>query len=263
MNAQNRSKRTIVVRLPAEPRTSDELETVTQVALNEPDCDVVMDFADIQTLSQPTLCGLVILHRALGDTGRRLSFCNTEAVRDVFKAHRIGRVLTGDCDEGIILEPMANPGNGGTLVRAHQDETGTCERRHYVRLNVSRSLKLTVLAWHACQDHEVPQSPQPPCWRGMLVDVSEGGAQVAIDLAQEPTFHKKQFMGLQFAPMPYEPPITFGALVREVLPTADGEQICLGVQFAGLEANGEGRRGLQRLCSIQGRYFQTTETPTV
>jgi hypothetical protein len=260
MNAQNGSRRVIVVRLPPEPRTSAELETVTQVALSDPDCDVVMDFADLQTVDHPTLCGLLILHRALGDAGQHLFFCNTEAVRDVFKAHRISRALAVDCDEGINLEPLTDPRSGGTLVLARQDKAEACERRRYVRLNVSKSLKLTVLVWHPYQDREVAEVPRSRCWRGTLIDVSEGGAQVAVDLAQEPAFHKDQFISLRFAPVPYEMPITFDALVREVLPTADDEQICLGVQFIGLEANSEGHRGLQRLCSVEGRYFETIDT---
>ncbi len=263
MNVQNWSRRVIVVRLPPEPRTSDELETVTQVTLNEPDCDVVMDCADLQTVSHPTLCGLMILHRALGDTGQHLSFCNTEAVREVFQAHRISRALAANCDEGIILEPLANPRSGGTLVLASQDKVEKCERRRYVRLNVSRSLQLTVLVWHPYPNREVLDLRRPRCWRGVLVDVSEGGAQVAIDLVQEPAFHKEQFISLRFAPVPYEPPVIFDAVVRGVLPTADDEQICLGVQFAGLEANIEGRRGLQRLCSVEGRYFETIGSPIV
>jgi hypothetical protein len=262
MTVQNWSRHVIIVRLPPEPRTSDELETVTQVSLNEPDCDVVMDCADLQTVSHPTLCGLMILHRALGDAGRHLSFCNTKAVRDVFKTHRISRALAANCDDGIILEPLANPRSGGSLVLATRDKAQMCERRCYVRFNVSKSLKLTVLVWHPYQDSKVVEIARPHCWRGILVDVSESGAQVAIDLAQEPAFHKEQFINVRFAPVPCEPRITFDALVREVLPTADNEQICLGVQFAGLEGNAEGRRGLQRLCSVEGRYFETIESPT-
>jgi hypothetical protein len=59
-----------------------------------------------------------------------------------------------------------------------------------------------------------------------------------------------------------EPPMVFDAIVRDVLPTADDKQVCLGVRFAGLEAHAEGRRGLQLLCSVEGRYFETIEPPT-
>jgi hypothetical protein len=263
MNAQDWSRRVIVVTLPPEPRTSDELETITQAVLNEPDCDAVMDFADVPTVSYPTLVGLMILHRALDAAGRHLAFCNAETVRDVFKAHSISRAFAANCDERIILEPLANPESGGTLVLARHDQAETCERRRYVRLNVSKSLKLTVLVWYPYQDREVPEMPRRRCWRGILVDVSEGGAQVAIDLAQKPAFHEGQFISVRFAPVLNEPPIIFDALVREVLPTADNRQICLGVQFAGLEVNAEGRRGLQRLCSAEGRYFETIESPIV
>jgi hypothetical protein len=109
----------------------------------------------------------------------------------------------------------------------------------------------------------VPESVRRRVWRGILVDVSEGGAQVAIDRTQKPALHGGEFICVRFAPVPCEPPIVFDAIVRDVLPTADNGQVCLGVQFAGLEANAKGRRGLQRLCSAEGRYFETTESPIV
>jgi hypothetical protein len=263
MNAQDWLRRVIVITLPPEPRTSDELETITQAVLNEPNCDAVVDFADVQTVSYPTLVGLMILHRALNAAGRHLAFCNAETVRDVFKTHSISRAFVASCDEGIILEPLADPESGGTLVLARHDKAETCERRRYVRLNVSKSLKLTVLVWHPYQDREVPEVPRRHCWRGLLVDVSEGGAQVAIDLTQKPAFHGGEFICVRFAPVPCEPHLVFDAIVRDVLPTADNGQVCLGVQFTGLEANAEGRRGLQRLCSAEGRYFETIESPIV
>jgi anti-anti-sigma regulatory factor len=144
VNTQTWSKHVIVVRLPPEPRTGDELETVTQIALNEPDFDVVMDFADVPTMSYPALVGLMILYRTLGETGRRLAFCNTAAVREVFQAHRISSALAGNCEEGVILEPPADSQSSGTLVLGRQNRAGMCERRRYVRLNVSRSLKRRV-----------------------------------------------------------------------------------------------------------------------
>ena len=43
--------------------------------------------------------------------------------------------------------------------------------------------------------------------------------------------------------------VSFDAYIAEVLPTTDGQNIYLGVQFVGLEANPESFRGLHRLCN--------------
>jgi hypothetical protein len=59
--------------------------------------------------------------------------------------------------------------------------------------------------------------------------------------------------------MPYETPLMFNARVRNILPTADGKSICIGLQMVGLEASPEGRLILQRLCNIVDRYYQMNQ----
>ncbi|MHC4657723.1 MAG: PilZ domain-containing protein, partial [Planctomycetota bacterium] len=102
--------------------------------------------------------------------------------------------------------------------------------------------------------------PPGQYWQGRLIDISAGGAQVAVDAGQEPDFRNGQFIGMRFTPMPYETPLMFNGQIRNILPTADGKSICLGLQIVGLEASSEGRQILQRLCSVVERYYQINQT---
>jgi hypothetical protein len=70
---------------------------------------------------------------------------------------------------------------------------------------------------------------------------------VAIDATVEATLEKGRLVGVEFRLNPSDPEIAFDAEIREVLPTADGNSICLGLQFIRLETNPEGRQALQRL----------------
>ena len=88
------------------------------------------------------------------------------------------------------------------------------------------------------------------------MDISAGGAQVVVDVEQNPDFKKGQFIGLRFTPMPYEMPLMFNAQIRNILPTADDEGLCLGLQIVGLEASDEGREVLSRLVGVVERYYQ-------
>jgi len=97
-------------------------------------------------------------------------------------------------------------------------------------------------------------------YEGRLVDISAGGAQIAVDAAQKPELRKGKFIGLTFTPMPYERPLIFGAQIRNILPTADSHSICLGLQIVGLEASSEGRQILERLCNVVERYFQINQS---
>ncbi len=257
MSEQVWSEHIVIVRLPPEPQTSDELDRVVQVAVNDIGSDIIVDFTDLQIISKSSLRRLVVLHRILDGSTRRLGFCNiSPAIRSVFKTHKMERLIGTDWDVKISNEPSANPLQRGSVVLGNQDRNETHERRSFVRFNLSQSLRTTALLWHRCSDSGHPEAVSPDGWQCTLVDVSEGGAQVVIDIRQEPTFRKGQYIILRFSPVACEKPINFDALIRSVKPTADGGPIGLGLQFVGLEANVKGRRSLQRLCDSEGRYFE-------
>ena len=263
MSGQSWSRHVVIVRLPPEPQINDELDTVIQVAVNDTSFDIIVDFADVQTISQLSLCRLVILHRILQNSAQQLGFCNIgHAIRSLFQKHSIGRFIESDWNRGISLVPSANPTQGGSLVLRNQGQLETCERRNYVRYSLSKSLRITGVLWHRTPDTNHLKAAPTHCWQCILVDVSEGGVQIVLDVTHEPTFYKGQYVNVRFALVPCEMPVTFEATIREILPTADSEHICLGLQFVGLETNTEGRRSLQHLCDSDGRYFEATAQGT-
>ncbi len=159
-------------------------------------------------------------------------------------------------------------GRGGTIVLAAPQRMELVQRRSYFRINVPESLKVKVLIWHRrgkrnqiIRDNKSDETYN--CWQGRLMDISAGGAQVVItneNNSTEPDFKKGQFAGIRFTPLPYETPIVLNTQIRNVLPTADGKGISLGMQFVGLEASSEGRRLLTRLSSIVERYYQINQS---
>jgi hypothetical protein len=167
------------------------------------------------------------------------------------------------------LEPSSDPQTGGTIVLAVPIRIGVVQRRSYFRVNVPASLKVNVVMWHRLSSRKPGEPPHSYC-EGRLVDVSAGGAQVVIPLkvsqsGQPPKrddveFHRGQFIGARFTPMPYEMPVMFNAQVRNILPTADRQGLCLGLQIVGLEASDEGRQTLSHLASIVDHYYQMNQT---
>ena len=121
-------------------------------------------------------------------------------------------------------------------------------------------LDVNVALRHRCQADGKRQVSPEHCWQGKLVDISAGGAQIAVDAAYKPDFRKGQFIRLQFTPMPYETPLEFGAQVRSILPTVDNKNVCFGLQMVGLEASSEGRSALQRLCNIAEQYHRINQS---
>ena len=166
------------------------------------------------------------------------------------------------------LEPSPDPTRrewGGTIVLAVPDRIEVVQRRNYFRVDVPKGLKVNVVLWHRCKNRAsgpVTRDSDEPrnYWRGKLIDISAGGAQIAVDAGQKPELKKGQFIGLRFTPMPYETPLMFDAQIRNILPTADDKSICLGLQIVGLEASPEGRGVLQRLCNVVERYYQINQS---
>jgi len=175
----------------------------------------------------------------------------------------------------VSLEPSCDPESGGTIVLAVPQGVGVIQRRSYFRVNVPKSLRVNTILWHRTGNRAADERTHAYC-EGYLTDISAGGAQVIVPLkhgagpalpgvprstpagtgAGESDFHKGQFLGVRFTPMPYETPLMFNAQVRNVLPTADHTSLCLGLQIVGLEASEEGRQVLSRLAKVVECYHQ-------
>jgi hypothetical protein len=166
------------------------------------------------------------------------------------------------------LEPSADPQAGGMIVLAVPDRIGVVQRRSYFRVNVPESLKVNVVLWHRTGSRQVTE-PTHNYFEGRLMDISAGGAQVIVparsgrDNTAPGTgvfdFHKGQFIGVRFTPLPFETPLVFNAQIRNILPTADHSALCLGLQIVGLEASDEGRHVLARIASVVERYYDLNQ----
>jgi hypothetical protein len=158
------------------------------------------------------------------------------------------------------FEPSPEATSGGRIILAVPERIEMVQRRSYFRVEVPAMLDVNVSLWHRCHaDGKHRVSPEH-CWQGKLIDISAGGAQIAVDAAHKPDFRKGQFIKLQFIPMPYEAPLEFGAQIRSILPTADDKNICFGLQMVGLEASSQGRSVLQRLCNIAEQYHRINQS---
>jgi anti-anti-sigma regulatory factor len=254
----------LIAKLRAEPQTSDELNTVAKLVLDRPKSDLLVDTGAVEEPSYQTLSKLVQLCGVLTDRGRRCVFYNVgAATRRILNLYGFDSILEiADMSE-IVLKPSVHQLSTGTLELRSSDNARPLQRRKYVRLHVPSPLAIDVLLWHGGRKDDYHKRLPGHFGRGRLVDISEGGAQVAIDAAEETPLGKGRLVGLEFRPKPTESLLAFDAQIREMLPTADGKNICLGLEFVGLEANSEGRQGLQKLCDSEGIYYEAREQTAV
>ncbi len=137
-------------------------------------------------------------------------------------------------------------------------------KRSFSRITVPKSLDVEVQFWHRyCKsNHGEIALAAGPNWQGKLIDISASGLQIAVvpKQGEKLDFEKGQIIGLKFTPIPYETPLMFNARIQTILPTADNESICLGLQMIGLEASPEGRMILSRLVGIVDQYHQISQS---
>jgi anti-anti-sigma factor len=85
MGIQNWSDEVVLVDLPQEPEMGDELKSVTEIVRDRGDCDVVVDFANVDIVTSSSLSKLLKLRKMLADCGHRLVFCSVAAAtRGIF-----------------------------------------------------------------------------------------------------------------------------------------------------------------------------------
>jgi anti-anti-sigma regulatory factor len=260
------SENILIVKLPAEPHTSDELNTVTRLILDRPKSDLLVDIGSVEKPTYQTLYKLMELCSILRECGCFCVFYNVnETTKQVFNQHGFDCFFEIAEMSEVVLEQSVEQLSSGILELHSSDKSESFQRRNYDRLHVPSSLEINVLLWHSGRKDDYHKMLPGHYWKGRLVDISKGGAQVAIDAldVEETILCKGRLLGMEFRPNPTEPLLAFDAQIREILPTADGMNICLGLQFVGLEANPDGREGLKKLCSSEGIYYEAKEETKV
>jgi anti-anti-sigma factor len=79
MGIQNWSDDVVLVDLPQEPQMGEELKAVTGIVRDRGNCDVVIDFSEVDIVTSSSLSKLLKLRKLLTDCGHKLVFCNVAA----------------------------------------------------------------------------------------------------------------------------------------------------------------------------------------
>ena len=85
MGIQDWSENTILVDLSGEPEMRDELITVTKMVRDRVNCDVVIDFSNVDIVTSSSMSKLLILRKTLSNSGHKLVFCSvSSATKGIF-----------------------------------------------------------------------------------------------------------------------------------------------------------------------------------
>ncbi len=107
MGIQNWSEDIVLVDLPQEPNTGDELKTVTEIVRDRGNCDVVIDFSSIDIVTSSSLSKLLKLRKLLADCGHQLIFCNVApATKGIFTVTGLDGIFEVADDKFVALASL-------------------------------------------------------------------------------------------------------------------------------------------------------------
>ncbi len=85
MGFGNSSKNVVFVDLPPEPRMRDKIKVVAKIIHERADCDVVIDFSNVDRMATTSISGLLGLRKLLVDCGHQLILRNVaDATKGIF-----------------------------------------------------------------------------------------------------------------------------------------------------------------------------------
>lgn len=76
MGIENLSENVLLVTLPKEPHLGNNLGTTNEIISNRCDCDVVVDFSEVDMLTSSSISNLLILNKLLSGLGHQLILCS-------------------------------------------------------------------------------------------------------------------------------------------------------------------------------------------
>lgn len=107
MGIQNWSEDVILVDLPHEPDMGEELKSVIATVRDRGDCEVVMDFSDVDIITSSSISKLLKLRKLLFDCGHRLVFSNVApATRGIFTVTGLDGIFETVDDKFVALASL-------------------------------------------------------------------------------------------------------------------------------------------------------------
>ena len=152
------------------------------------------------------------------------------------------------------VQSVEQSGSASYIAIEYPDKVEQIQRRAFDRQHVPSELTVKCLFWHRGYLDESQTEPAEQYWQGRLLNLSAGGAQIAVDQDLKSYFKEGQLVGVQFTPMSYQRPLLLEAHVKYLVDQTDHGQFFVGVEFLGLEAGAEGREVLHRLVKVIQEY---------
>ena len=109
MGIDHSSQGILTVDLLPEPDMGTDLENVANIARDEADCDVVVDFSSVDIITSSSIAKLLKLNKLMNGCGHRLVLCGLVAVtKQIFTLANLDQVFDFADDKSAALTTIKN-----------------------------------------------------------------------------------------------------------------------------------------------------------
>lgn len=107
MGIQNWSDDVVVVDLPIEPGLNDELRAAIEIVRDRGNCNVVVDFSEVDIVTSSSISALLKLQKLINDCQCKLVLCNVApATRSIFSVTGIDEIFEFVQDKFLALATL-------------------------------------------------------------------------------------------------------------------------------------------------------------
>ena len=105
MEIQNLTDDVILVKVHREPEMGGELQTVCDIVNDRGDCDIILNFSEVDIITSPSLAKLLKLRKTLEEQGHQLIFCSVqEFTKHAFEVTGLDGIFQLAADETVASE---------------------------------------------------------------------------------------------------------------------------------------------------------------
>lgn len=143
------------------------------------------------------------------------------------------------------------------------DAVTELQRRAYLRTAIPDGTTITACLWAGGgAARATAHESGPQAISGRLCDLSCGGTLIRLDHSVPPTWKENETLGAQLWLSDARTPVLVDAFYRGTRPDPQGN-LCVAIQFVGLELSIDGRLVLQRLVRCVQKFHRTAMSSTM
>jgi anti-anti-sigma factor len=116
MGIQNCSENVLLVELSGEPKIPEELRAAAEVVREKHNCDVIIDFSNVDIVTSSSLSKLLQLRKSVCDCGRQLVLCSLGCLtKSIFVVTSLDNVFQIVGDKHLALAALNIPVAGSCM----------------------------------------------------------------------------------------------------------------------------------------------------